>query len=108
MEFINLTPHAVDIFTGDGATVRIDPAGRPVRARVVTEDLGTVCINGAEVPLVAQRLGALMNLPAKQEGVRYIVSNKVAMACSRKDLVVPHGLVVDNGCVIGCRGLAVR
>lgn len=108
MEFVNLTPHPIAVVPDNGAAIGFPVAGRAVRTQVTTHDLGYTTINGQHVPLVTTTLGPVHNLPAPAAGVRYIVSGKVAAACGRTDLVVPHGLIIDQGRVIGCRALAVR
>ena len=73
-EFINLTPHALNIQLPDGSVTTIAPSG--VVARVTTEEV--VVGSAAGVPVVERRFGAVEGLP--EEGTPCLVSALVAGA----------------------------
>ena len=63
-------------------------------------------ING--IPLTTTSFGDVIDLPAPQDGVFFIVSRLVLSACpDRNDLLVPNDLVRDdNGNIIGAKSFA--
>lgn len=79
MEYVNLTPHQINLNNG-----RSFPASGQV-ARI------TVGFSEVKDDLCWQVFGAVDNLPAPQEGVRLIVSALVltALRGSRSDVVAP-------------------
>ena len=81
------------------------PSGKIARCEQKQEYVETWLI----IPITRQTFGKVTGLPAPHEGVRYIVSSRVADACpDRKDLVVPGPAVRDeNGNQIGCEGFSV-
>ena len=115
---INLTPHAIIVFsavTGEtvaeippyGLIARVEKASRQIDAEIVAiPEFGD---DGERweynVPIMASSLSAVSGLPNEQAGVRFIVSAQVCVACTdRLDLVSPADLVRDeSGNVIGCR-----
>lgn len=106
MRIINLTPHALNLVTGEG-TVTIPPSGTIARVSVNRTQIGTVSIDGVTVPLNRSQYGEVVDLPDPAEDTLYVVSALVAAACpERSDLVVPDDLVRDEqGRVIGARAL---
>ncbi len=102
---VNLTPHTVKIIKSDGSIISIAPAQRMARCRQQEE----VIDNMDGVPVSRVQLGEVVDLPARQKGVIYIVSHIVLQACpERDDLVKPGELVRnDRGEVIGCKCLSV-
>lgn len=79
VEYVNCTPHAIVL--NDGAVFA--PSGTIARCQAsFTEFVDGVC---------RQQFGEVQNLPAPEEGVRYIVSAMVlaALAGSRPDVVAP-------------------
>lgn len=97
----NLTPHTV-VLPG----MVIQPSG--IISRVSQSN--TVIGNHDGIELVNTVFGAVENLPEPQNGVLYIVSAMVRMACpDRYDLASPGDLVRDHdGNIIGCRNLIVN
>ena len=67
-----------------------------------------IMIAAVSIPISSSSYGEVVDLPAPQVGVYYIVSRLVMSACpNRQDLLVPNDLVRDEaGRVIGCRSLA--
>lgn len=102
MKIINLTPHDVNLYTSDGV-LTIASSGI-ARAEAHTEQIGMV----ENIPVYRTVYGATAGLPEQQEGVIYIVSALAAQGCrGRSDVYIPADTVRDdNGCIIGCRGLA--
>ena len=79
MEYVNLTPHQINLNNG-----RNFPASGQV-ARI------TVGFSEIKGDLCCQFFGEVKNLPSYQEGVRYIVSVMIlsALRGSRPDVVAP-------------------
>ena len=105
INFVNCTPHVIDIIRKDGSTLSIEPSG--VVARCAQSEVEVASIDG--ISITKQTFGNVVNLPEAQIGVFLIVSRMVAAAVpGRKDLLVPGPLVRDeNGQPCGCRGLSV-
>ena len=96
-QFINLTPHTINITNGaayaaSGVVARVANAHTPFDAD------GVASIEWGEVT----------GLPAPQEGVLYIVSALVAQAAKRPDVVSPasgHPNVIrNNGQIVSVPG----
>lgn len=103
MEIINLTPHTLNIHTGNDTVVTIEKHGTPA-ARVSTSRTPSRVVNG--IPTFHVEFGEVENLPAPQEGCIFIVSGMVAAAAPREDIFSPGELVRDEaGRPIGCLGL---
>lgn len=102
--FVNLTPHAINIFDGDTEVLTIAPSGTV--ARCTQKDELHEEING--VKIFKQVFGEVVDLPEPQENVFFIVSRLVASAAAnRTDLLVPGALKRnDQGQPVGCIGLA--
>lgn len=107
MRLVNLTPHPVTLLVGD-RTLMIPPEPTPARCSETRSVVGTVEVDGLEVPVTRVGFGQVQGLPAPREGVLYVVSRMVAEACrDRADLVIPDDLVRDaEGRIIGARSLA--
>lgn len=114
MNFINLTPHTVNVVDADGNTIlSVAPSGNV--ARVATQQ--TVVGNIAGIDIVRTVFGDVDGLPAPQPDTVYIVSTLVLQALidagiSRDDVVAPDtspaSAVRDNaGNIIGVRRFQV-
>ena len=103
VRLVNLTPHSVVVYGGDGSPVLTIESSGVVRLSEQKTKIGE--IDG--IPIYEKSFGS-GNLPEPEEGVLYIVSLPVAQAYpERDDLIVPDDLVRDeNGRVIGCRAFA--
>ena len=101
---VNLTPHIINIVV-EGGIVDVNPSGTIARCSQSNVAVGN--ING--IPVTKQCFGEIVDLPASQEGVVFIVSRLVAAAAQeRDDLVIPGPLVRnEQGQPIGCQGLSV-
>jgi hypothetical protein len=105
MQFVNLTPHQLNIFTtDDGREVSIFPPSGEV-ARIITKTDPAPPVGGIPTVTTSPRW-ELEGLPGEAEGVILIVSGIVARVCPRDDVMSPGELVRDDkGRPIGCRGL---
>lgn len=106
MTYVNLTPHPIAIYgensIEEGPREVILPSGTV--SRIATIDLGRQVSNTAVYQLV--EYGHAHDLPPKQDGIDYIVSLVVALACHRDDLLAPYVEVRNGqGTMIGCRYL---
>lgn len=104
MKFINLTPHEINIYSGETLIKTVPASGTVARRKQWEGILGT--IDG--ITITKQFFGAVQGVPDREEGVAYIVSRIVADALTfRDDLFIPGPMVRDeNGRVIGCQGLS--
>ena len=125
----NLTPHALVLFAEDPAGTVVGSIGfgraarptqfRPVaelpsegvaRATTAVETMGSVEVNGEQLPVTKTVFGGTADLPAPAEGVRLVVSLITANAAqaegrSTDDLLVVGDVVRDaGGRIIGTTG----
>ena len=105
MEFINLTPHTINLITESGKKV-IPASG--VIARV--EQTTTLVREIDGIPVVQSHWGDILDLPDPKEDTLYIVSAMVANAAKAKgriqDVVCPGDFVRnDAGQIQGARNL---
>lgn len=108
MEYINLTPHDINIFDElDNVVMVIASSGRPI-PRVSEVEKRNVEGVGLPCPVVEIGYGQVTDIPPRRNNVYYIVSRTVAQALpDREDLLFPTDLVRDDtGTIIGCRKLA--
>lgn len=106
---INLTPHAISIVDeNDSVVVTIEASGSIARCSQTINIVDSIDLNNVAIPISSSSYGEVVDLPAPQDGVYYVVSRLVMSACpNRQDLLVPNDLVRDEaGRVIGCRSLA--
>ncbi|MEU9837117.1 hypothetical protein AB0D67_36735 [Streptosporangium sp. NPDC048047] len=120
---INLTPHALTLYSPTTSDVLADPAegvlaiwpvaGVPVRCAETRQDAGTITVttpDGArvDVPVSDVGFGAISALPDPRPGVVYAVSRATAeRADGRFDVVYPDRLVYSPaGRTLGCRAFA--
>ena len=111
MKVRNFTNHEINFLLPGGRRVTLppDPEG-PARVVITREQVGTVKVNGAKVPVFAPALGEVHGLPDPEPGTYYVVSRIVAMALAgkRHDLLVPDQVVKDGeGRPLGSTALAV-
>lgn len=104
---INLTPHDVTVVTGDTSVV-FPKSGTIARVseEMVDSGLRITIEGGNEIPVYSMKYGKITDLPDAKEGVLYIVSTMLRLACpERYDLISPCGLVRNEaGLVVGCMG----
>ena len=105
-QFINLTPHILNIVAADGSIVYIPPDGNRV-ARVSSSSFIVATLMGINIS--QQTFGDVINLPDAEEGVIYIVSRMVKdRVPDRPDVLVPGAPVRDaEGRIIGANGLSL-
>lgn len=108
-KIINLTPHSINVIGDDNSVaITIEASGNVARCSQTIDIVDTISVNNIAIPVSSSSYGEVVDLPASQDGVCYIVSRLVMSACpNRQDLLVPNDLVRDEaGRVIGCRSLA--
>lgn len=100
---LNLTPHAVTV-----AGVTIQPSGTVARVSSTVKNVGTVTIDGTDIPLTETQYGEVENLPEQRHDVYCVVSSIVAARCKgRTDVVIPSEPIRDaEGRIIGCKALS--
>jgi hypothetical protein len=105
MKLVNLTPHAINVYAGDGKTMLVTVEPTVPAARCKQE---AACVGDLDgVPVYRMEFGEVENLPAPQDGTFYIVSRLVATAVNRADVFCPGAAVRDEaGRVVGCVGLS--
>jgi len=105
-EFINLTPHVINIIAPSGRR-DIPPSGTVARVAENATEMGEL----GGIPLISKAFGEVTNLPALQPGRMFIVSGLVAAAAwkaGRTDVACPGNPVRDEtGRIIGCEALCV-
>lgn len=102
MNFVNLTPHALNIVQADGSVYTLPPSGQV--ARVATTRTVVNEIDGVEI--YETQFEQVEGLPERNEQDLLIVSALVAQRANRADVYSPGELVRnDAGQVVGCRGL---
>ena len=108
-QIVNLTPHDVNVVGNDNSVaITIPASGNVARCSQTIDIVGSITVNSIAIPVSSSSYGEVVDLPAPQDGVYYIVSRLVMSACpARQDLLCPNDLVRnDAGQVIGCRSLA--
>lgn len=103
-EFVNLTPHALNIQREDGTMLEIAPSGTLTRCAEVREPRPS--IDGIVVSVAT--FGDVTGLPEPHEGVVYIVSGLVLAAVpNRADVFAPGPALRDSeGKIVGSVGLS--
>lgn len=109
MKLINLTPHAVIIYSDRNTPLFAVPAsGMVARIKTSVEQVGSITSEEDIVPVFTTRFdGEPIGLPDPQPDTIYIVSGIFRMYCPRPDLYQPGELVRNAaGEIIGCIGLS--
>ena len=103
VNFVNLTPHSVNILRAGAPNLIIPASGNVARVKSTSAKTGEV----RKVDIIAISYGDVEDLPAPIPNTVYIVSSMVAARLQdRPDVMSPWELVRDDaGVVIGCRGL---
>jgi len=104
-EFINLTPHTLNIVKADGSIVDIQPSGDIARVTSTTAIIATF----KGINITVSTWGDVTGLPDAQDGIIYIVSRMVKdRVPDRPDVLVPGAPVRDaEGKIIGANGLSL-
>jgi len=105
MEWVNLTPHDVVIFT-DGRDWIIPRSGMVARVESVITPIETI----EGIPITRTTWGRVNGIPAPKDGVMYIVSSVVMLNANRDDVVAPntsqtYAVRDAEGQIIGVRAL---
>lgn len=130
MNLVNLTPHAVMLYTAESCitlpggrgnklvdssttpVMVIAPSGVVARATQYEECRDPLTAYGLRIPICRMVYGAPVDLPEPEEGVGYIVSAITANAAKAAgrptdDLFITAGMIRDEqGNIIGCTGFA--
>ena len=85
IEFINLTPHTINVLDLNGKEHAIPASGQQARIAMSTADAGTI----NNFKLTKQVTGEVTGLPPVTPGKAYIVSAMIAQAAKRPDVVSP-------------------
>ena len=101
MNFINCTPHPIQLLDSDNNLMISLPKGEVIpRLSQSTKQVDVV--NG--ISITETQFGETQDLPESQDGVLLLV---LSANPNRTDLVVPNELVRDgSGNIIGCKSLA--
>jgi len=106
MEFVNLTPHVLNVICEGEVVLSIPPSGEVARVSVkMVHNGGYDKAPGVVIPQYVAEYGDLVGMP-EPDGRVFITSLVVAQKARRCDVVSPGELVRnDQGQPIGCRGL---
>lgn len=105
-QIVNLTPHSINVISGDGECVlSLPPSGVIARVTIDPEPLHPLYFKGVTIPVSRPNYGRVTGLPQSEDGVVYIVSTMVREASPRRvDVFSPGDLCRDDaGQPIGCR-----
>ncbi|MEN0661416.1 hypothetical protein NST11_18980 [Caldifermentibacillus hisashii] len=107
MKIVNLTPHSLNILV-DGKDIVIPPSGTVARAATVRKQIGSITIDGVDIPINKTVLGDIDGLPAPADDTIYVVSMLVAQAVPDRDdvFIVDDAVRDDQGRIIGAKALA--
>lgn len=103
-KLINLTPHDINVVQGE-KKITIPKEGIVVRVEELRKEKPS--LDGYKIEEVSY--GDVLNMPAPQKGVLYIVSNLTATALQSKgrtrDILIPGELLRDEkGQIVGTTG----
>jgi hypothetical protein len=109
MQFINLTPHTINVYRGDDVILSIPSSGY---CRVATTQESVGELDG--IPVVKTRYGEVEGLPPPKKGTTYIVSAMALQVVGHcwNDVVAPNtspesAVRNDKGEIIGVRSFVV-
>lgn len=104
VNFVNLTPHTLNVVDQEGKVHHIEPSG--LVARVETNKLNVGATQGFN--LMVETAGKVINIPDPQWLTLYIVSRVVAAELKeRTDVLVPGDFIRDEaGNILGCKGFS--
>jgi len=107
MKIVNLTPHSLNILV-DGKDIVVQPSGTIARAATVRKQMGSISIDGVDVPINKTVFGDISGLPDPAPDTIYVVSMLVAQAVpNRDDVYIVDDIVRDDqGRIIGAKALA--
>jgi hypothetical protein len=106
-KLVNLTPHPIRLVVGEKELI-LPPSEQVARVNQGYRDLGTLGLEGVDIPVVATTYGEIIGLPPEEPGVFYITSAivaQVAWATGCLDVLAPDtgaGAVRDGeGRIVG-------
>ena len=104
VNFVNLTPHTLNVVDRNGKVHNIEPSG--IVARVETTKMVVGSTDG--FGLTAEVTGSVINVPEPEWLTLYIVSRVVAAQLTdRTDILVPGEFIRDEaGNIVGCNGFS--
>ena len=104
VNFVNLTPHALNVVDREGKVHHIEPSG--LVARVETNKLNVGSTEGFN--LMVETTGKVVDMPDSEWLTLYIVSRVVAAELKeRTDVLVPGDFIRDEaGNILGCKGFS--
>lgn len=88
-QFINLTPHAINVKTKTGKTEIFEPSGKVARVDSNLQTVDQVDVGDDNIIIYERTYGSIIDLPNPQPNTYYIVSAKVLDATKRKDVLAP-------------------
>ena len=105
---VNLTPHEINFFMGEEKKISVQPSGTVARAKTSRQAIGSIELDGIELPINKTEFGSVEGLPDPEHGTIFIVSAIVAKAVpDRDDIFIVDDAVRDNlGRIIGARAIA--
>jgi hypothetical protein len=106
VNFVNLCPHDINIYTNDGQLImrltRNSNAPRLVERRIIYGEISGIKVNNVRLTLDG------VDLPPYIPKTYYIVSRVLAEYARRSDFLIPDELIRDEqGRIIGCTSFAV-
>ena len=123
MNFVNMTPHALNVFTGNGdnpgEVLTLPPSGNSVRVAQTFQPAGVMggvslyqAVYGNVETIDNATKAVVGGLPQPVDGTVYVVSGQAleaVKASGRSDFAAPGELVRDDkGQPVGCNGLKVN
>lgn len=110
IEFVNLTPHELNVQKEDGSFLALPASGTVARVKAETvtmAHIGGVAITGQKFSDDIEGVP-----PRKDDNTYYVVSRLAAQALAEKDraedILIPGPAIRDEqGKVVGCEGLAI-
>lgn len=106
-KIVNLTPHAINLLV-DGKEIVIQPSGTIARAATNRKRVGTIRIDGVDVPINQTVFGDVTGLPDPEPDTVFIVSMLIAQAVPHRDdvFIVDDTVRDQEGRIIGAKALA--
>ena len=105
VNFVNLTPHTLNVVDRNGKIHNIEPSG--IVARVTTSKMMVGSTDNFS--FTAEVTGNVVDMPEPQWLTLYIVSRVVAtQLMDRTDVLVPGDFIRDEaGNIVGCNGFSM-
>jgi hypothetical protein len=105
VKLVNLTPETFDIADANGnITITLRPSGNVAKVYIHHEVVQTI----SGIPVISEAYFEIVDLPKPKDGVMYIVSEEVARAAKRPDVVFPKigpAIINKDGLLMTVTGL---